>query len=332
MERSNNYRLLKVKEILDKRTDEDHELGINELGEQLSQLIPDTTFDKRTLKRDLDTLDGMDFEIVRNKGKFGKILYSHQSRLFETYQLRLMNDAILSARFITENEKKELINKIKQLTSNPIAKTFPEPFLFSQSANLDYDLVKLNIDFVHRAISERKVITYQYGKFNVNKEFVFNRDGDLYDVEPYALIWQNDYYYLIGYYQKTDEIRHYRLDRIRNISIRDQTFTVQQGFDLQNYVNQSFLMFAGEDIRIKIKFHHSLVNVVLDRFGHEAAIKNIDDNYFVLKTKAKLSDGLINWVLTWGNKAEVLSPDYLVDQMKEKIQLMMEVYEDKNGS
>lgn len=326
MERGSNYRLLKMKEILYERTDEDNELGIKELSEQLSQLIPTMNIDKRTLKRDLEILDEMDFEIVRNKGKYGKILYSHQSRLFETYQLRLINDAVLSARFITENEKKSLIGKVKQLTSKQIAETFPEPFLFSPSANINYDLVKLNIDFVHQAISKRNILTYQYGKFNVDKEFEFNRDGDLYDVEPYALIWQNDYYYLIGYFQKTNEMRHYRLDRIRNIKISDQRFTRGE-FDLQNYVDQSFHMYAGEDIRIKIKFHHNLINVVLDRFGHDADIKNKNDSHFILTTKAKLSDGLINWILTWGNQAEVLSPDYLVDNMKEKIKQMMEIYE-----
>src|SRR5699024_977051 len=145
-------------------------------------------------------------------------------RLFETYQLRLMVDAVLSARFITTNEKENLIGKMKQLTSASIAKTLPEPVLFSQSANMDYDLVKLNIDHVHRAVSDRRVLGYQYGKFNVDKDFEFGRGGDWYYVEPYALIWQNDYYYLIGRFQETDEMRHYRLDRIRNIELTEERF------------------------------------------------------------------------------------------------------------
>ena len=325
MERGSNYRLLKIKEILFQQTDEQHELSMNDISKKLEQIIPGTKFDNRTIKRDLEILDEMDFEIMENTGKFGKILYSHQSRLFETYQLRLIIDAILSARFITTNEKKKLIDKVKQLTSNNIAKTLPEPVLFSQSANLNYELVKLNIDFVHRAISQSKVLTYQYGKFNVDKEFEFNRNGDYYHVEPYALIWQNDYYYLIGRFQKTGEMRHYRLDRIRNIEITDAVFK-KACFDLKSYVNQSFHMFAGEEIRIKIQFNQDLVNVVLDRFGHDADIKKTGDGHFVLATKAKLSDGLINWILTWGNKAKVLEPQHLVKDVKEKIEQMMENY------
>ncbi|SDQ11535.1 helix-turn-helix transcriptional regulator [Virgibacillus salinus] len=327
MERSSNYRLLKIREILFNETDEYHEMGIGELSEKIRIIAGDVTFDNRTIKRDLEALDDMDFEIVQNKGKFGKILFSHQTRLFETYQLRLIIDAILSARFITTNEKEKLIQKVKELTSKHIAKTLPEPILFDQSANIDYELVKINIDCVHRAISEDKVLTYQYGKFNVKKEFEYHRNGDFYHVEPYALIWQNDYYYLIGRFQDTNELRHYRLDRIRHIEVSEKHFTKCE-FNLQEYVNQSFHMFAGEEMWMKIRFHNSMVNVVLDRFGQEADIKEMDEDHFMLTTKVKLSDGLINWILTWGNKAKVLSPDHLVERMKDKIIQMSEVYQD----
>lgn len=326
MKYTNNYRLLKLQEILYNETDEYHDLSIDELKERLLRISPKESIDQRTIKKDIEILDQTGFEIVKNKGKFGKILYSHQSRLFEIYQLRFIVDAILSARFITTAEKDNLIQKVKQLTSKHIAKTLPEPILFSQSANMDYELVKVNIDRVHRAISQRKVLTYQYGKFNVDKEFEYNRDGDFYFVEPYALIWQNDYYYLIGHFQLKNEIRHYRLDRIRNIQITDQTFKKKQ-FYLQEYVNQSFHMFAGDEIRMKIRFQNDLINVVLDRFGQQADIWKVDEESFVLSTKANLSDGLVNWILTWGNRAKVLSPEPLIEKVKEKIEKMSKVYD-----
>ncbi len=144
-------------------------------------------------------------------------------------------------------------------------------------------------------------------------------------MEPYALIWQNDYYYLIGRFIKTDEVRHYRLDRMRNIHLTNERF-IKKDFDLNEYVNQSFHMFAGEEIRIKIRFHLHLVNVVLDRFGHDANIKQLDDKHFLLTTKAKLSDGLINWILTWGHKAKVIEPEYVVQEMRERIQQMAALY------
>lgn len=321
----NSYRLLKLKEILFNETDGVNYLDMDELISKLEAFSEDK-YDKRTIKSDMDSLEAADFEIQTTTGKYGKILYSHQARLFETYQLRLIIDAILSARFITTNEKQNLIEKVKQLTSKHIAKTFPGPVMFSQSSNDDYERVKYNIDHVHRAISEKKVLTYRYGRYNVNKKFEFGRNGVLYYVEPYALIWQNDNYYLIGRFQENDEMRHYRLDRIREISISEESF-VKREFHLQEYVNQSFMMFAGEEIRIKIRFDNELINVVLDRFGLEADIRKDGDNHFVLSSKAKLSDGLVNWILTWGGQAKVISPDHLVDRVKKEIENMVASYQ-----
>src|SRR5699024_7463017 len=109
VERGSHYRLLKLREVLFRETDDQHELGIGDLIAKLQKETGGSSFDKRTVKRDLAALDDMDFEIVENTGDYGKILYSHQARLFETYQLRLMVDAVLSARFITPNEKEHLI-------------------------------------------------------------------------------------------------------------------------------------------------------------------------------------------------------------------------------
>nr|WP_246364114.1 WYL domain-containing protein [Halobacillus locisalis] len=316
-----------MRDILFEETDEYNELSLQDIIEKMKLYFgTEATFDPRTLKLDMEVLEEAGIEIVRNTGRFGKVYYSYQDHVFETYQLRLINDAVLSAKFITEKEKKTLIQKTKQLTSRHIAKTLPDPMLFSQSANDSYQLVKLNIDHAHRAISDQKVLLYHYGKYNLNKEFEFHRGGDFYEVEPYALIWRNDYYYLIGKYRGTGEMRHYRLDRMRDMQITDERFR-REDFTIQDYVDQSFHMFAGEDVWVKIEFDASLVNVVIDRFGLDASITPEGEDRFILSTKAKMSRGLINWILTWGAKAKVLSPESLVEQIQEEVKEMNKHYQ-----
>lgn len=319
-------RLLRLKKVLFEETDEENELSMKEIADKLKlEFGSSVSFDSRAIRRDLDALDEEGFEINTNKGEYGKNLYSHQQRLFETYQLRLMVDALLSARFITEKEKKALIQKLKKLTSKHIAKTLPDPLMFNQSANIDYTLIKVNIDRAHEAISNNRVLAYQYGKYNVDKEFVFNREGSIYKVEPYALIWQNDFYYLIGKMQQTGEFRHYRLDRMRHVELTNEKFR-REDLDITKYIDQTFHMFAGEEHWIKISFHHDLINVILDRFGLDADIKKLDDENVLLTTKAKLSPGLISWILRWGHKVKVLSPDWLRDEVKNEIRMMQELY------
>ncbi len=86
--------------------------------------------------------------------------------------------------------------------------------------------------------AENRVVSYKYGDFNVHKEFRLPEKRRRYYVAPYALIWQNDLYYLIGKFLETDEIRHYRLDRMSDMEITDQTFKKDKNFQLQPYVDQ----------------------------------------------------------------------------------------------
>lgn len=315
-----------LRDILLTETDENHELGISEIMDKLKLTFgTDYKVDHRAIKRDFEALNLANFEINENTGTQGKILYSHQARLFETYQIRLLADAVLSARFITEEEKKQLITKLKKLTSTYIAKTLPDPMIYQQSINIDYKLIKVHIDQIHTAISQQRPITFQYGKYNVEKEFVYNRDGDRYEVRPYALIWQNDFYYLIGEYVKYNQFRHYRLDRMRNVEVLETRFKKKE-FNSSEYVGRSFHMYAGEEQWLKIEFHNDLINVVIDRFGLEADIKPVDASHFVLTTKAKVSEGLLKWILTWGSQAKVLAPTSIVDELKEEIEKMVDIY------
>lgn len=326
MSKGNNFRLLQLRAILFKETDEDNELDITELKQKLTKLMNVKKIDNRTIRTDLQSLQEMDFEVVLNRKHHGKIHYSHQDKLFETYQTRLLIDAILSARFITKAEKIALIKKLKELTSVHIAKTLPEPIVFSQTRNLDFSLIKLNIDRIHHAITQQQVLSYQYGSYNVNREFELRYEGATYYVEPYGLIWHNDQYYLIGKSQKNNEVRNYRLDRMRNIKVTAESFVIDKSFDLQAYVDNSFQMFGGEVIEMKLRVKNRLINVMLDRFGMDVETVEDGTDYFIITAEAKLSDGLIGWILNYGAQVKVLSPETLKQKVVEKITAMTANY------
>jgi hypothetical protein len=125
---SNTTKILVLKKILMEETDEEHKLSVTELIEKLQlSLATNEPIDKKRIKRYIDSLNESGFEIIPEQEKYGKIVYSHQTRLFETYELRMLVDAILSARFVTEEQAKIIIGKLNQLTSTHIAKTLPSP-------------------------------------------------------------------------------------------------------------------------------------------------------------------------------------------------------------
>lgn len=323
-------RLLALKEIFLRDTDEYNQLSIKELVEKLKIEIPDCSADGKTVKRYMQTLRATGFDIIENVGKYGELFYSHQERLFESYQLRLLIDSILSARFITEEEKKNIVKNVKKLTSKHMAKTLPDPIVYQQSINQDYQLIKLHIDKIHEAISNNKMITFQYGDFDLHKQFQLRHQGKNYQIKPIALIWESDFYYLIGEdinQSEENNPRNYRLDRMRNIIVTENRFVKKQQ-DISSYVHNSFHMFSGEEQWITLQFilNQAVLNGVIDKFGVDSDIKKGDNNTFILKAKAKQSVGLKGWILGWGSYVKVLSPPSLVEEINEEIKKMAAAY------
>ncbi len=332
LEDTTGVRLLALKEIFLRETDEVKQLSIKELVEKLQIEIPGCTANEKKVKEYIEILKDTGFEIIDNTEKYGKKYYSHQDRLFEKYQLRLLIDPILSARFITEEEKRNIVSNVKKLTSSHVAKSLPDPIVYQQSINQDYNLIKLHIDKIHDAIFESKLIKFQYGDFNIEKEFQLRKGGEHYQIKPLALIWESDFYYLIGEdtkYSEEDNPRNYRLDRMRDVVITENKF-VKNRRDISSYVQQSFHMFGGQDewITLQFRLNRVALNGVIDKFGVDADIRKGEDNTFILKAKAKLSEGLKGWILGWGRHVKVLSPPSLVEDMKQELEKMMRAYEE----
>nr|WP_246594202.1 WYL domain-containing protein [Evansella tamaricis] len=216
------------------------------------------------------------------------------------------------------------------MTSKTIGKSLPDPIIYQQSINHDYQLIRNHIDQIHEAISRGKFINFQYGDYDIQKIFQLRHQGKSYHVKPIALIWEKDFYYLIGEdmnHREENNPRNYRLDRMRNVVVSVDSFS-KEPKDISTYIQNSFHMFGGQDEWIKLQFilDQNVLNGVIDKFGIDADIKKGVGDTFVLKAKAKLSKGLKGWILGWGNQVKVLSPKSLVDEIQEEVLNMMEIY------
>lgn len=325
MKVSNKRRLLTLQRIFKEYTDDQSGLSIYEIMNYLKEYLgSDCSITQKSLTDDIKELHDSGFVIEVETDQFGKKFYSHRHRIFNIYELRMMMDAICSARFVSEKESAQLIDKIKGLTSKQMAARLQNQIFLDDRIKAHNEHVKYHIDIIHTAIAEKKVITFQYGRYNLDKEFILSHDGAEYYLEPYALVWNQDYYYLIGKYDGK-EVRHYRLDRIKNISLQEQLFE-NIGFKVSTYLKKTFKMYAGKETEIEMLFRNTLVNVVLDHFGLEIELEKYDTNWFKVRFTAANSDGLIRWILTWGQDAKVLSPQSIVEKIKEEAHFMRELY------
>lgn len=322
-------RILGLINVLKKFTDEENELKIREIMEHLQEEFgEDFEIHEMSVSRDLKELQQSRYIdlIVNSDGEGKPKYYSYKNRLFEIQELRLLMDAISSARFITKSEKEKMIAKIKQLTSIPLANNLVNEIYIDDYAIDEAKTVKYRIFSLHNAIQEKKVIRFIYGRYNIDKEFVLSNDGKPRVLHPYALIWKNDYYYLIGKYEKEGEMVHFRVDRMVDVEVTDETFELDPDFEISSYVRQLFHMFAGVEKTLKVRFHNRLINVIIDRFGKNISVKKDGEDFFIIETKAMISDGLVSWLLTWGNNAQVIAPPELVEKLKDESKKIYDLY------
>jgi predicted DNA-binding transcriptional regulator YafY len=327
-ELSNRKRLFLLMEILKKYTDINHQLTLQEIVELFEDDFG-IVVNPVGLRNDLKELEKIDtFAVIFDREANGlPTYYSYQNRPFETHELRLMIDAISSAKFITKIDTEKIIEKLKKLTSVYQATQLENRIVLSEHNKSENRNVKYIISDLHEAVSAKRIIEFQYVRYNTNKEFVLSNNGDVYRVKPYGLVWNNDYYYLIGEYVPKREIRHYRIDRIyKNIKKTEETFLPDKNFNITQYTEKLFHMYAGEETTIELEFSSSLINVVIDRFGRKADLRSIDESRFKLFTKGIISEGLVRWILTWGSEAKVLYPPMLVERLKIETEKLYHIY------
>lgn len=324
---SSKQRLLRLQELLKKYTDEDHELTLEEILDKFYQEYKVQT-GKKAIRDDLKELeDSLLFDVTVNQTKEGvEKYYSHQGRLFEIHELRLLIDAVSAAKFISNDDTENLVNKIKKLSSDHQANQLENRIILPENTKSENHQIKYSIHQLHTAILDSHIIYFQYGSYDINKKFQLRRNGDFYSIKPYALVWHNDYYYLIGEYIPKEEIRHYRVDRMRNVSSSGEPFLPDPHFNATKYTEKLFHMFSGEEYLVEIEFDASLINVVIDRFGRGVNIRPAGDNSFRISTQAIISDGLVGWLLTWGSDAKVLTPPSLVERMKIEAEKLFNKY------
>ena len=155
-------------------------------------------------------------------------------------------------------------------------------------------------------------------------------------LNPYALIWSNDHYYLIANNPKYDNLMHLRVDRIKKAEVIENSVQrhfsevceYKDYFDVADYSKKLFNMFSGELIDIKLLCKNELLEQILDRFGDDASAReNFDDeDTFFLFTKAALSDGLISWLMQFSDSIKVIEPQILVDEIRNKARTIVEMY------
>lgn len=317
-------KLIYLAKILLENTDEENTITVPEMIAELAKF--GISAERKSIYDDLEYLQLFGLDICSNKTRTTN--YYIASREFELPELKLLVDSVQASKFITKKKSMELISKIEKLTSRENAKKLHRQVFVMDRVKTLNEQIYYNVDKIHDAIAENKQISFRYFDMNVDKVKVYRKDGNLYKESPVALTWDDENYYLITYKEKYNRYVHYRVDKMEKISISDEPRVMsEEPFDLSAYSRGMFSMFGGEEMDVSIMFDNELVGVVYDRFGVNVPIIKTDNKHFVCNVKVAVSPHFLSWIISFGGKARILSPDSVVDELYNMVKNVKEIYD-----
>lgn len=309
-------KILYLYKILWENTDEDHELTMPQIIDKLSEY--GITAARKALYEDIEALREFGADIYSRRGNSAG--YSLLNREFELPELKLLADAVTSSRFFTEKKAHALLEKLGTLCSGYEAEQlFRKVYVADRDAS-ENERIYLNVDAIHRAISEKKKISFGYFDYDIHKRKKY-REG-VRVCSPYALTWNDERYYLIAHYEKYGGISHFRVDKMEGVKVLPEpAFKMPRDFRLSEYLKSTFSMFSGTEQTVRLRFHISLINAVLDRFGRGVKLVRDGEKHFIVEVKARTDQpaAFFGWLFQFGSKAKIISPEKLKNEYSEML-------------
>ena len=317
-------KLLYLKQFFEEQTDEDHSATMPQILAYLE--AKGIHAERKSIYADLDYLADYGMEVRKDdRGKS----YQWFDRPFEKAELKLIIDSISSCKFLSESKCNALIKKIGDLGSDHQRRELNRQVKVLGRVKSTNMGILNNVDAIHAAMSAGKTITFRYFHYNVKREREYRNNGNPYEVSPWALVYDNNFYYMIGYTNK-DERRTYRVDRMSNV---EQTENDRKGkeyfeqFDMAAYTKETFGMFGNDAQKVEMVFHNTMMGAVIDKFGKDVWISEIDKEHFKATANVAVSPQFYAWIFGLEGRAKIVGPDSVVQGMKDMLEKVSQKYE-----
>ena len=309
---NNKTRILLILDLLKKKTDESHALKASDLLESIQN--EGLKCDRKTLYDDIRSLTDAGFDIIHEQGGGYKLL----SGEFEDAELRLLADAVYSSKFISAGKTRILAEKLKNQTSIYMASSMIRN-IYSSDTKTPNEEVLYNVDTLSRAIQNEKNVEFEYLVWGKDKKLV-TKGKKKRILSPWALIWQDQNYYLLAYDPEAGKMKHFRVDKMRHVL---ETQESRQGedeyrkIDVSSYIEETFSMYGGKQETIILDFPEELIGIAYDRFGTDITQRKGEAGRIIVRTKCYVSNQFYGWLTGLGPDVKLAGPDTAVSEYKE---------------
>ena len=310
-------RILAILQLLKEKSDEEHPVTTAEIILYLKDRGYSVT--GKTLKDDISVLQDFGYDVILSNHQANEYFLGERS--LQTTEIKLLTDAIASSRALSAQKSQELIDKILTLTSD-YQKEYLSPIIGVDDRTKPTDnKIYYALDNIMTAMKEHKQISYYMCDYNLAKEPVLKNDSEMYVLSPYACIWNDDAYYVIGYSQKHKKIISPRLDRIHDVHILpEMSCPKPEKFDLSDFSGRIFKMYDGNMQTVELICDNSLVKNVIDRFGRDFELEPVSNSRFKATVKVSVSKTFFAWVFQFVGEMVISGPEAVTKKYKSMLE------------
>ena len=311
--------MLTIALFLRDHTDAQHSVTVDQIIEACNEQGFSGT--RKTITDDLKALKkaGMAYEAENLKVTEKKRYY--YSREFQPEELRLLVDIVSSSHSIDESMRSELIDKISRLASMPNRGALTGNWVSEAAAKAATDEIKRTLDRITTAIETDRIITFQYFEYDRNKTRKLRHNGEEYQVSPYDLVYQGDRYYLFGFSARHGKTVSFRVERMTNVRLQDNSRFPDPDYDLDKYMQSTINMFEGgkDAIDVVVKSENCYMDYVVDQFGTtvNSWALTADPDHFYFRVCVKPSTTFFSWLFKF--RMQIMKPEAVVEEYKEML-------------
>lgn len=308
------FRALRGEAISVKKFAEEYKVSTKSISRDISE-IQEFLAEHRELMQNAElTYSYRDKAYILNSDEFLK-----NKELFALVKI------ILGSRALSKEDVLVLIAKLKKFTTiqdkGTLENLIRKEVYHYHEVKSDCKSAIDNLWKIIQAIEEKRVITITYYKMN--------RDEVKHKIKPASIMFSEYYFYLIAY--DADDLTYkpiyFRIDRISAITEHRENFQLERKYDFDegDLREKNQFMFPGETMKIRFEFSGLSLQAILDRLPTAKVVEK-NGNTSIIEAEVNHGRGIIMYLLSQGSWVKVLSPQSLVDEMKEEIAKMQAYY------
>lgn len=309
-------KLIYLLKILEENTDNEKGITMSEIISRLSDY--GVLAERKSIYNDFEFLRSAGYDVVRIK-KERNSYYHLNSRLFDLPELKLLVDVIATSKLITQKQSEELINKIEKLGSRRQKSELQRSVRISDRPKSKNEEVFENIGVLTDAFKLHKLIDFEYYQWNKDKKLELRKNGFKKNIGPKFLEFVDGNYYLVAFDTDADKIKHYRVDKMRKITITDIDYYEDRDdmIDQPKYSAQMAGMYSGEKREVRLEVAEESIGLLIDKFG-SPAVKIIPiptaEGKYICRIDLQVSNQIFGWLLGVSEHVKLVGPEEVVEQ------------------